>query len=155
MKWIVSIFCGLLATASMDVAMKGFSLVFGLMPMNIHPAAAFLYILGIENELLPLLLHFSYGSLWAVVYVYAFSNDLSFIRSLQFSVILWLFMMVVYSPIIGWGFFGYGNAGLLESVHPLYLKSIAGYLFITLLVHLLYGAVLGYTSQRLISEKYL
>jgi len=154
MKWILSIFCGLLATVSMDVTMKGFSIVFGLMPMNSHPAAAFLFILGIESQFLPVLLHFSYGALWAMVYVYAFANDLSFERSLQFSVILWLFMMVVYSPIIGWGFFGYGDARLLQSVHPLYLKSITGYLFVTLSVHLVYGAVLGYTSQRLIRKKY-
>jgi hypothetical protein len=62
-------------------------------------------------------------------------------------------MMIVYSPIIGWGFFGIGNARLLQPEHPLYLNSTSGYLFVTLSVHLVYGAILGFLTNFFISNK--
>ncbi len=53
-------------------------------------------------------------------------------------------MMLVYSPIIGWGVFGFGGVGLrLPADDPLYLGSSVNYLGITLGLHLIYGTIIG------------
>lgn len=153
MKWIKTIISGLLATFSMDIAMNAMMYLFGLAPTNIHPAAAFLYNLGIENHFLALLLHFSYGTLWAIVFVYAFDKDISTKRALQLAGVLWFFMMLVYSPVIGWGFLGIGNARLLQPDHPLYLNSTGGYILLTFVVHVVYGLALGILTGWLIRKK--
>jgi hypothetical protein len=153
MKWIKTIIIGILATFAMDVAMNTNMMLFGLTPTNIHPAAAFLYNLGIGNEILSLLLHYSYGTLWALVFVYAFERNFTLLRAVLFATVLWLFMMLVYSPVIGWGFFGFGNAQLLNSAHPLHLSSIPDFLIMTLSVHIIYGLTLGFLTKKFIPIK--
>tara|TARA_R110002049_G_scaffold173642_3_gene340541 strand:+ start:457 stop:960 length:504 start_codon:yes stop_codon:yes gene_type:complete len=153
MKWIKTIIIGILATFAMDVAMNILMLLFGLTPTNIHPAAAFLYNLGLEFETISVLLHYSYGTLWALVFVYAFERNFSVIKAILFAGVLWLFMMLVYSPVIGWGFFGIGNAQLLENTHPLYLTSTIDYLIMTISVHIVYGTSLGYLTKKFIPVK--
>ncbi|MDZ7720551.1 MAG: hypothetical protein U5K72_17175 [Balneolaceae bacterium] len=153
MKWSKVIISGILATFSMDVAMNGAMYFLEMNPTNIHPAAAFLYNLGVEQSQLATLLHYCYGTLWSVVFVYTFEEDVSEKRGIQLAGVLWLFMMLVYSPIIGWGFFGMGNAKLLTAEHPLYLTSTGEYLFMTLLVHLVYGTVLGFLSRKFVIQK--
>ncbi|MTI87039.1 MAG: hypothetical protein FH748_03625 [Balneolaceae bacterium] len=144
MKWIKIIIAGLLATLSMDLVSGPLAFIIGSAPTNIHPAGAFLYNLGIESTLLAMVLHYCYGTLWAFVFVYAFNKDISVKRGVQLAIVLWIFMMLVYSPIIGWGFFGVGNAELLNNTHPLFLRSTIGYLFITFSVHFVYGTTLGF-----------
>jgi len=153
MKWIKTIIIGILATFAMDVAMNTNMMLFGLTPTNIHPAAAFLYNLGVEHKILSLLLHYGYGTLWALVFVYAFERNFTLLKAVLFATVLWLFMMLVYSPVIGWGFFGIGNAQLLDSAHPLHLSSTLDYLTMTLSVHIIYGFTLGFLTKRFISQK--
>jgi len=153
MKWIKTIIIGIVATLAMDAVMNALMMIFGLTPTNIHPAAAFLYNLGLEFETISVLLHYSYGTLWALVFVYAFEQKFSILKAILFAGVLWLFMMLVYSPVIGWGFFGIGNAQLLASSHPLYLSSTLDYLTMTLSVHLAYGVTLGFLSEKFISEE--
>jgi len=153
MKWIKTILIGIIATFGMDLAMKLIMITLGSMPTNIHPAAAFLYNLGVEVQFLSLLLHYCYGTLWALVFVYAFEEAISIKRAVQLAIVLWIFMMIVYSPIIGWGFFGVGSAQLLHSDHPLYLNSTAGFLFVNLTVHLVYGFLLGFLADKILSRK--
>lgn len=153
MKWIKTIIIGIVATFVMDIAMNSFMMLFGFAPTNIHPAAAFLYNLGLEFETLSVLLHYSYGTLWAIVFVYAFEQNFSALKGILFAGVLWLFMMLVYSPVIGWGFFGIGNAQLLESSHPLYLSSTVDYLIITISVHIAYGVTLGFLAKNVISPE--
>lgn len=117
--------------------------VTGLAPFNVPPSAAFLYNIGVEGSGYALALHFCYGTLWSYVLVFTFEEDVSVAKALGLSVVLWIFMMVVYSPLIGGGMFGFGYAHLLEAGHPLYLESGFSYLTSTLLLHLIYGAVLG------------
>lgn len=152
MKWTKVTIIGIIATFSMDIAMNGAMYLLSLAPTNIHPAAAFLYNLGIENQLVGKFLHYSYGTLWAFVFVYAFEDEVSVKRGLQLVIILWLFMMLVYSPIIGWGFWGISNAKLLSTDHPLYLSSTAEYILLTSLVHIVYGTVLGFLSHIFIAR---
>jgi hypothetical protein len=151
MKWTKTIIIGVLATFAMDLTMNGNMMLFGLTPTNIHPAAAFLFNLGITSETLSLLLHYCYGTLWAIVFVYAFEENFTLPRSIMFALILWLFMMLVYSPVIGWGFFGIGNAQLLDTAHPLHLSSTLDYLIMTFSVHVIYGVSLGLLTKRFIS----
>lgn len=151
MKWIKALLIGIVATFGMDIAMNAM-MILGLTPTNIHPAAAFLYNLGIENNQLSVLLHYSYGTLWALVFVSTFEKSFYVIRAIQLSLVLWVFMMLVYSPVIGWGFFGIGNAQLLQSDHPLYLNSTIGYMTISFFAHIAYGVVLGVVSKTLFPD---
>lgn len=122
--------------------------VTGVAPFNIQPSAAFLFNLGIYSPGYALLLHFCYGTFWSFVLVYTFEDDVTIGKAVILSIILWLFMMLVYSPIIGWGLFGFGYFRFLPSDHPLYLKSGISYMIITLFLHLIYGLILGYLNQR-------
>ncbi len=128
--------------------------VTGMAPFNVPPSYAFLYNLGIEQSGYALLLHFCYGIFWAYVLVYTFEDDISVAKALGLSVVLWLFMMFVYSPLIGWGFFGFGYAQNLAVDHPLYLESSFLYILMTLILHLIYGWVLGYLSSRWLAKSY-
>lgn len=121
----------------------------GMAPFNVPPSYAFLYNLGIEQTGYAMFLHFCYGTFWAFVLVYTFDDDLSIFKAEILAFVLWLFMMLVYSPLIGWGFFGYGYAHHLPDDHPLHLgNKLGAYILITLLVHMVYGWVLGYLSSR-------
>jgi len=117
-------------------------------PFNIPPSSAFLYNLGINGSGYALLLHFCYGILWAYVFAYTFEEDISIGKAQGLSIILWLFMMLVYSPLIGWGIFGLGYAHYLAADHPLYLANSFSYIIITLILHLIYGFTLGYLNSR-------
>jgi len=153
MKWIKVILIGVLATLSMDIVMNVMMIILDISPTNIHPSAAFLYNLGIEHSLLAKMLHYSYGILWAIVFMYAFEEAVSINRGIQLAGVLWLFMMIVYSPVIGWGFFGFGEATLLDPNHPLFLSSTYGYIVLTLIVHIIYGAVFGGLTQKFVKKK--
>ncbi|MDZ7771724.1 MAG: hypothetical protein U5K31_03145 [Balneolaceae bacterium] len=122
--------------------------VTGLAPFNVAPSAAFLYNIGVEVPIYAVLLHFAYGILWGYVLVFTFEDDLTVSKALGLSMVLWLFMMVVYSPLIGWGIFGYGYAHLLSPGHPLFLQAGLAYVSVTLVLHLVYGAVLGLATTR-------
>jgi len=117
-------------------------------PFTVPPSAAFLYNLGIEGKAYALLLHFSYGVFWSYVFVYTFEEDASITKAVLLSVILWIFMMMVYSPLIGWGIFGFGYAHHLAIDHPLYLANGPFYLLFTLALHLIYGTSLGFLHNR-------
>lgn len=141
---------GFLASLVMFLFIYFGTAITGMAPFNIPPSAAFLYNLGIKSSGYALLLHFSYGILWSYVLVYTFEDDVSITKALILSVILWGFMMIVYSPLIGWGIFGFGYAHNLVSDHPLYLDNSFLYIIITLAVHLIYGFILGYLNSRML-----
>jgi len=142
------VLAGFLASLAMFLFIYLGIYVTELAPFNIPPSSAFLYNLGFEGKGYALLLHFSYGILWSYVFVYTFEEDVSVDKALILSVILWVFMMVVYSPLIGWGIFGMGYAHYLAADHPLYLASSFSYIVITLTLHLIYGFTLGYLNSR-------
>jgi len=53
-------------------------------------------------------------------------------------------MMLVYSPLIGWGVFGVAGSGqTLAPSNPLHLGSTVKYIVATLLLHLIYGSIIG------------
>lgn len=126
--------------------------VSGLAPFNSPPSEAFLYNIGVEGSGYALALHFCYGMLWSYVLVYTFEEDLTVLKAIGLAVVLWLFMMIVYSPLIGWGMFGFGYAHLLEPDHLLYLREGPDYVLSSLLLHLVYGTVLGAVNVYCLRE---
>jgi len=138
---------GFLASLAMFLVLYVTINVVKIAPFNIFPSSAFLYNLGIEGRGYGLLLHFCYGVLWSYVFVYTFEEDSSKRKAIILSILLWGFMMIVYSPIIGWGIFGMGYASYLPADHPLYLVNSFSYIFFTLIVHLVYGFSLGYLTN--------
>lgn len=102
----------------------------GLAPMPLQPSLAFAE--AILGRALPqpvgLLFHVAYVTYWCVVYVALFRDRLSFMRALWLALGLWVVALVLFFPIIGWGFLGLGiSAKLIAAV---------------LVPHLLFAAVL-------------
>lgn len=67
-------------------------------------------------------------------------------KGLGLSVVLWLIMMIVYTPIIGWGLFGLKGTPDLPADAPLYLKGGPKFIVSTLVIHLVYGAIIGWLN---------
>jgi len=74
----------------------------GMAPFNLPPSAAFLEKFGLNVGPLPLPAHFGYRA-WSMVLVALFGRHTSLEAGLTLATGLWLFMMLVYSPVIGWG----------------------------------------------------
>lgn len=144
MKWFKSTLIGALGSLVMFVLMMFAIHGAGIAPFNLPPSAAFLEQLGLNVGPLPLLVHFGYGATWSLVLVALYGADTNVRRGLFLATALWLFMMIVYSPIIGWGAFGFGGTGHeLAAGHPLYLGSPMKYIVATLVLHLIYGWIIG------------
>jgi len=150
MKWIKAVVVGalgcLIMFALMMVGLHGIDIA----PFNLPPSAAFLERLGLNAGPLPLVVHFGYGATWSVVLVAWSGADTNVRRGLLLATALWLFMMLVYSPIIGWGVFGFGGAGY-EPGNILHLGSPVKYIVSTLVLHLLYGWIIGGLNPAWIS----
>ncbi|MEF8816691.1 MAG: hypothetical protein V5A20_01135 [Salinibacter sp.] len=144
MKWLKSILVGVLGSLVMFLLMVLGIHGTGIAPFNLPPSAAFLEQLGLNTGPLPLLAHFGYGATWSLVLVTLYGPRTTIRRGVYLTTGLWLFMMIVYSPLIGWGVFGVGGAGHdLAASDPLYLGSPVKYVVATLLLHLVYGAIIG------------
>ncbi|MDZ7690153.1 MAG: hypothetical protein U5K69_03180 [Balneolaceae bacterium] len=120
----------------------------GIAPFNIPPSAAFLTKLGLAAGPLPLIVHFGYGAFWSILLVYLFKNKTDLGRGIGLALAAWLIMMLIYSPIIGWGVFGFGTAHTLAPSDPLYLEAGPKYLIMTLALHLIFGAVIGWLNPK-------
>lgn len=144
MKWIKSAVVGLLGSLVMFLLLMLGIHGTGIAPFNLPPSAAFLEQMGLNTGPLPLLVHFGYGATWSLVLVALYGTDTTVWRGILLATGLWLFMMFVYSPLIGWGVFGVGGSGhTLSPDDPLYLGSPVKYVVATLLLHLIYGAIIG------------
>ncbi len=80
--------------------------------------------------------------------VYTFEDDFSIAKALILSVVLWLSIVRLL------GDFGFGYAQNLAVDLPLYLDSSILYILLTLLLHLIYGWVLGYLGSRWLTKNY-
>jgi len=80
----------------------------GLTPLPKPPSLAFAETIMGTSLPLPvgLLFHVAYITAWSVVFVTLFRDNLSFRRALYLALFLWIIALVVFFPIIGWGFFG-------------------------------------------------
>ena len=55
-----------------------------------------------------LLFHVAYVTFWSVAFVVLFRNSLSFAKALLLALVLWTGVLVVFFPVVGWGFLGLG-----------------------------------------------
>lgn len=151
MRWIKAAIVGLLGSLVMFVIMYFGIHVSGMAPFNVPPSAAFLLSLGLPAQPLALLAHFGYGAFWSMVFVGMFGESMSIGKGLMLATGLWLLMMVVYSPIIGWGLFGMaGSRAGVAPDSPLYLSPGPKYAVMTAILHFVYGAIIGWLNPVLI-----
>jgi hypothetical protein len=73
-------------------------------------------------------MHVVYLAGWTVVYVAAFSDNLSFARAFAIALFMWVLVQIVFYPVVGWGFLGL-------AVSPLLIPA-------SLIVHLLWAFVI-------------
>ncbi len=100
----VGIVTALLLTAVMVPAMK-----FGFSPMP-KPLGLASAETVLERALpLPvgLFFHIIYVAFWSIVYVSLFRDDLSLTKALILGGLLWIGVLLVFFPIVGWGFLGF------------------------------------------------
>lgn len=82
-----------------------------------------------------LILHLSYGSINGGIVAAIFKNKNTFWHGIGWGILLWIIMQLVVLPILDWGLFG---AAITPKI------AIA-----TLILHLVYGAVLGLGLSKL------
>lgn len=138
---------GLAASFVMFILLQ-IGLITGMTPFNVAPSAAFLLALGIESQAGAVLLHFFYGAFWAALFASFLKDRATVAKGLWLSVGLWVILMAVYSPFLGWGLFGLQGTPELPPEHPLYLAGGLRFPVIALLVHLVYGFVVGWLSAK-------
>ena len=151
MKWTKAVIVGFLGSLVMFLLMMLGIYGTGIAPFNVPPSAAFVIKLGLPAKPLALIIHFGYGAFWSLLLVYWYKERTDIKKGLGIAMVAWLIMMVIYSPIIGWGFFGFGNAHALSPADPLYLASGPKYLISTLAVHLIFGTIIGWVNPRWIT----
>lgn len=101
----VGVVTAILLSAVMLPAFK-----FGIAPMPKMPSLAFAEaVFGRELPLpVGLLFHVAYVTFWSVVYVALFRDRLTFMNALWLGLALWVVVLVVFFPFVGWGFLGLG-----------------------------------------------
>lgn len=143
MPWMKSGASGLIAALVMFLLMQA-ALSGGVAPFQQPPSAAFLTALGLPAQPLALLVHFGYGIFWSMVLLAIFWDRTTLSSGVGLSVFLWLVMMLVFSPVIGWGVFGLNPSPDLPP--ELRLGSGLRYMLSTLVLHLVYGAIIGWMN---------
>lgn len=137
---------GVLMALFMQLALQGMLPLAA--PFNVPPSAAFLSLLGLEVPYLALAIHLAYGVTWSVVHLWLFWDRTSVTNGLGLAVVLWLGMMLVLSPMLGWGAFGWTGTPGLSPDADLYLRGGVSFPIMTLLLHGLYGLVIGFLNRR-------
>ena len=80
----------------------------GLPPMPQPPSLAFAETLvgGSVPLFVGILLHVAYVAFWSLVYVVVAHPRLTLVRALVLGLILWVVILLVFFPIVGWGWAG-------------------------------------------------
>jgi len=154
MKWIKAVAVGAIGSLVMFLLIMFGIHGTGVAPFNLPPSAAFLESFGLNVGPLPLLVHFGYGATWSVVLVAIYGPNPSLRSGVGVALVLWLLMMLVYTPLIGWGIFGFGGPGhQLAPSAPLYLGSSVKYVGATLVLHLIYGTIIGWGNAAWVGDE--
>ena len=127
---------GVVATAAMSIPMiLGMATGVAPMPEPIPKALVELVVTGPIPLVMGLaaISHLAYGGFWGAVLTRVTSR-VTVWKGLGLGIVLWLIMQLVVLPLLGWGLFGAAVT-----------SKIAG---ATLLLHLIYGAVLGWGLRR-------
>lgn len=145
---------GLLGSLVMFVLMQ-IGLGLGVAPFELPPSAAFLIRFDIPPKPLALIGHFLYGAFWSIILVLLFKKKAGVGNGIGLSIFLWLIMMLIISPMIGWGIFGMGelpNDPIYQEVDgekgQLFLEGGPQYAIVTLVLHLIYGITIGLGDRK-------
>lgn len=84
-----------------------------------------------------MLAHFGYGAGAGVLYGFLFEQNTNWQTGLTWGAVLWLIMQLAVLPLLGWGLFGLAITGFPP-------KIAVG----TLVLHLIYGGILGWGVNR-------
>lgn len=141
---------GLVSSLVLFLVMVTMVEIVGAAPFNLAPSAAFLEILGWNYGQLAAVSHFVYGVVWALILVAMFGAGVTVPKAIGVAVgAQWLLFMLIYAPAMGWGLFGLGGPGhSLAPGDPLHLGSPAKFLVMTLVLHVVYGAINGWLIGR-------
>lgn len=88
--------------------------------------------------LFAIITHFSYGAVNGALLGYIFEHKCTIWYGVSWGVFLWLIMELIVLPLLGWGVFG--------------LAITPAIAVATLILHLIYGATLGWGMTRLTSN---
>jgi hypothetical protein len=108
-EWLKALGVGI-ATAILLSAVMVPALKLGISPLPKPLGLAFAETVRGRPLPLPagLLFHIAYVTFWSVAFVALFKNDLSFRRALLLALVLWIGVLVLFFPFVGWGFLGLG-----------------------------------------------
>ncbi len=108
-EWLKAIAVGI-GTAILLSAVMVPALKVGVSPLPKPLGLAFAEtILGRQLPLpVGLVFHVAYVTFWSVAFVALFRDSLSFRNALLLGVGLWVLVLVVFFPVVGWGFLGFG-----------------------------------------------
>jgi hypothetical protein len=153
MRWFKAGAVGALGSLIIFIVMLLGVKVTGFAPFNLPPSAAFLEVLGLNVGPLALIGHFVYGIVWALILLALFGGGVNVRNGLAVAGFQWLLLMLVYAPVIGWGFFGIGGpAHALAATEPLHLGSPVKFIGLTLILHAVYGALNGWLIPRWVRQ---
>jgi hypothetical protein len=125
---------GLIGTLAMS-ALMFLGVATGISPMPAPvPIAIMTRIFGPQTTqpvilALAVTAHCAYGATWAALFA-SVTRRVTFVNGLYFGIFLWLLMQVIVLPLIGWGPFGGPENG--------------GIWLATLILHLVYGGIIGW-----------
>lgn len=100
---LVGVITAILLSAIMVPAFRA-----GIAPMPMQPSLAFAERLLGRSLPLPvgLLFHVAYVTFWSLAFVVLAKDRLTFLNALWLALALWVVALVVFFPIVGWGFLG-------------------------------------------------
>ncbi len=129
---------GLLATLGMTIVMLiGVGTSLSPMPSPIPVALAHWALGDLPKPVLMIaggLAHFLYGGVAGAVLFAALRERVNVLWGMGFGILLWIGMQIIFLPLLGWGLFG-------SAVTPRIAVA-------TLVLHLIYGAILGWGGTR-------
>ncbi len=105
--WMKAIAVGI-GVSALTAAFMVTTLMVGISPLPKSLGLAFAETVLGRTLPLPvgLLFHTVWVSAFSVLYVFLFRDALTFTRALVLGIELWLFVLVVFFPVVGWGFLG-------------------------------------------------
>jgi hypothetical protein len=139
---MTDVFKGILAGGVATVALSALMLL--ISAAGVLPQLSLIHLLLVvldapKEHVLGWIMHFALGSvIWGSLFAPIeprLGTDSQTKSGILFGVLLWLFMMLVFMPAAGAGYFGFQ----LTHVAPI----------VILLLHVVYGAVLGWTYGKL------
>ncbi len=106
-EWLKAVGVGIVTAILLSAVMVP-ALKFGISPLPKPLGLAFAE--TVLGRILPLpvglLFHVVYVTFWSVAYVALLRNHLSLRNALLLAFMLWILVLVVFFPVVGWGFIG-------------------------------------------------